>query len=120
MLCFHYGFTQCNLVLDSYHFFSHCLNIKLPLASLYYMLCESFPLCNLPGYIHFILSINAFYFFIQIFYCIYDLQTFSYCLFIFLCLFFFFFFYFILPYNTVLVLPYIDVNLPRVYMRSQT
>ena len=31
-----------------------------------------------------------------------------------------FFFYFILLYNTVLVLPYIDVNPPRVYMRSQT
>ena len=41
------------------------------------------------------------------------------------CLFFFFFFlnfnfYFILLYNTVLVLPYIDMNPPRVYMRSQT
>ena len=34
--------------------------------------------------------------------------------------FFNFYFYFILPYNTVLVLPYIDVNPPRVYMRSQT
>ena len=33
---------------------------------------------------------------------------------------FFFFFYFILLYNTVLVLPYIDMNPPRVYMRSQT
>ena len=32
----------------------------------------------------------------------------------------FFYFYFILPYNTVLVLPYIDMNPPRVYMRSQT
>ena len=32
----------------------------------------------------------------------------------------FFFFYFILRYNTVLVLPYIDMNPPRVYMRSQT
>ena len=30
------------------------------------------------------------------------------------------FFYFILLYNTVLVLPYIDLNPPRVYMRSQT
>ena len=29
-------------------------------------------------------------------------------------------FYFILLYNTVLVLPYIDMNPPRVYMRSQT
>ena len=28
--------------------------------------------------------------------------------------------YFILLYNTVLVLPYIDMNPPRVYMRSQT
>ena len=37
-------------------------------------------------------------------------------------LFFFlnFYFYFILLYNTVLVLPYIDMNPPRVYMRSQT
>ena len=37
-------------------------------------------------------------------------------------LFFFFLnfnFYFILLYNTVLVLPYIDMNTPRVYMRSQ-
>ena len=31
-----------------------------------------------------------------------------------------FYFYFILLYNTVLVLPYIDMNPPRVYMRSQT
>ena len=29
-----------------------------------------------------------------------------------------FYFYFILLYNTVLVLPYIDMNPPRVYMRS--
>ena len=32
----------------------------------------------------------------------------------------FFFFYFILLYRTVLVLPYIDMNPPQVYMRSQT
>ena len=32
----------------------------------------------------------------------------------------FFFFYFILLYNTVLVLPYIDMNPPWVYMSSQT
>ena len=31
-----------------------------------------------------------------------------------------FYFYFILVYNTVLVLPYIDMNPPRVYMGSQT
>ena len=31
-----------------------------------------------------------------------------------------FYFYFILLYNTVLVLPYIDMNPPRVYMWSQT
>ena len=31
-----------------------------------------------------------------------------------------FYFYFISLYNTVLVLPYIDMNLPRVYMSSQT
>ena len=31
--------------------------------------------------------------------------------------FFYFYFYFILLYNTVLVLPYINMNLPRVYMR---
>ena len=31
--------------------------------------------------------------------------------------FFNFYFYFILLYNTVLILPYIDMNLPRVYMR---
>ena len=34
-------------------------------------------------------------------------------------LFFNFYFYFILLYNTVLVLPYIDMNPPRVYMHSQ-
>ena len=40
----------------------------------------------------------------------------------FLFLFFFFlnfYFYFILLYNTVLVLPYIDMNPPQVYMSSQ-
>ena len=31
-----------------------------------------------------------------------------------------FYFYFILLYNTVLVLPYVDMNPPRVYMSSQT
>ena len=35
-------------------------------------------------------------------------------------LFFNFYFYFILLYNTVLVLPYIDMNPPWLYMRSQT
>ena len=34
--------------------------------------------------------------------------------------FFFFNFYFILLYNTVLVLPYIDMNPPRVYTSSQS
>ena len=34
--------------------------------------------------------------------------------------FFNFYFYFILLYNTVLVLPYIDMNPPWVYMQSQT
>ena len=34
-------------------------------------------------------------------------------------IFFNFYFYSILLYNTVLVLPYIDMNPPRVYMRSQ-
>ena len=34
--------------------------------------------------------------------------------------FFNFYFYFILLYNTVLVLPYTDMNPPRVYMSSQT
>ena len=34
--------------------------------------------------------------------------------------FFNFYFYFILLYNTVLCLPYIDMNPPRVYMSSQT
>ena len=38
----------------------------------------------------------------------------------FLVFFFNFYFYFILLYNTVLVLPHIDMNPPRVYMRSQT
>ena len=31
-----------------------------------------------------------------------------------------FYFYFILLYNTVLVLPYIDMNPPRVYVNSQS
>ena len=35
-------------------------------------------------------------------------------------LFFNFYFYFILLYNTVLVLPYIDMNQPWVYMSSQS
>ena len=34
--------------------------------------------------------------------------------------FFNFYFYFILLYNTVLVLAYVDMNPPRVYMSSQT
>ena len=34
--------------------------------------------------------------------------------------FFNFYFYFIFLYNTVLVLPYIDINPPRVYMSSET
>ena len=34
--------------------------------------------------------------------------------------FFNFYFYFILLYNSVLVLPYIDMNPPRVYMSSQS
>ena len=34
--------------------------------------------------------------------------------------FFNFYFYFILLYNTVFVSPYIDMNPPWVYMRSQT
>ena len=38
----------------------------------------------------------------------------------FCCCWFCFCFYFILIYNTVLVLPCIDMNPPRVYMRSQT
>ena len=37
-----------------------------------------------------------------------------------LLLFFNFYFYFILLYNTILVLPYIDMNPPRVYLSSQT
>ena len=34
--------------------------------------------------------------------------------------FFNFYFYFVLLYNIVLVLPYIDMNQPRVYMSSQS
>ena len=34
--------------------------------------------------------------------------------------FFNFYFYYILLYNTILVLPYIDMNPPRVYMSSQS
>ena len=45
-------------------------------------------------------------------------------LFLFFCfvfnLFFYFYFYFILLYNTILVLSYIDMNQPRVYMSSQS
>ena len=40
--------------------------------------------------------------------------------FFFLVVFIFYFFYFILLYNTVLVLPYIDMNPPRVYTSSQS
>ena len=35
-------------------------------------------------------------------------------------IFFYFYFYFILLYNTVLVLPYIDMNPPRVYISSES
>ena len=38
----------------------------------------------------------------------------------FILIFFNFYFYFILLYNTALVLPYTDMNLPRVYMSSQS
>ena len=41
-------------------------------------------------------------------------------LFIYLFIYFYFNFYFILLYNAVLVLPYIDMNSPRVYMSSQS
>ena len=41
-------------------------------------------------------------------------------LFLLFVLFLNFYFYFILLYNTVLVLPYIDMNPPQVYMSSQT
>ena len=37
-----------------------------------------------------------------------------------LSLFFNFYFYYVLFYNTVLVLPYIDMNPPQVYMSSQS
>ena len=40
--------------------------------------------------------------------------------FFYLHIFFNFNFYFILLYNTVLVLPYIDMNLPQVHMSSQS
>ena len=39
---------------------------------------------------------------------------------LFVCVCFNFYFYFILLYNTVLVLPYIDMNQPQVYMSSQS
>ena len=39
---------------------------------------------------------------------------------VFIFYFFNFYFYFTLVYSTVLVLPYIDVNLPQVYMNSQS
>ena len=45
--------------------------------------------------------------------------VFSFLFYLFL-FFFNFYFYFILLYNTVLVLPYIDMNPPQVYMSSQT
>ena len=41
-------------------------------------------------------------------------------IYLFYFIFFNFYFYFILLYNTVLVLAYIDMNPPRVYMSSQT
>ena len=44
------------------------------------------------------------------------------CIFFYCFIFYYYFlkFYFILLYNTVLVLPYINMNLPRVYMSSQS
>ena len=53
---------------------------------------------------------------------VYFAGHFCFDFFYFLFLFFFlnFYFYFILLYNTVLVLPYIDMNPPRLYMHSQT
>ena len=42
------------------------------------------------------------------------------CMYIFFLFLFNFYFYFILLYNTVLVLPYIDMNPPQVYMSSQS
>ena len=62
-------------------------------------LCPFCPQCSSLGYLtaHSLTFFRAFIFF-----------------------FFNFYFYFILLYNTVLVLPYIDMNPPRVYMCSQT
>ena len=45
--------------------------------------------------------------------------SFYFILLFFHLIFFFYYFYFILLYNTVLVSTYIDLNPPRVYMRSQ-
>ena len=42
------------------------------------------------------------------------------CVWLLFFIFFNFYFYFILLYNTVLVLPYIDMNPPQVYMSSQS
>ena len=53
----------------------------------------------------------------------FDLHLFFFFFFNSVYLFIYFFnfnFYFILLYNTVLVLPYIDMNLPRVYVSSQS
>ena len=53
--------------------------------------------------------------------CISLIMSYVEYLFFFFCfLFIYLFIYFILLYNTVLVLPYIDMNPPRVYMCSQT
>ena len=43
-----------------------------------------------------------------------------YSFYLFILFYFYFYFYFILLYNSVLVLPYIDMNPPWVYMQSQT
>ena len=67
---------------------------------------------------HFIFLLHLSYFY----WSIVDLK----CCFSFICtaewfsLFFNFYFYFILLYSTVLVLPYIDMNQPRVYMSFQS
>ena len=55
-----------------------------------------------------------------------ELSSYLDCFFLFSFFFFsllsflFFYFYFILLYNTVLILPYIDMNPPRVYTSSQS
>ena len=68
---------------------------------------------------HFVLRLFSFSFFFIACFTEYFIFLFLFFLTLLPFYFFIFYFYFILLYNTVLVLPYIDMNPPWVYMSSQ-